>query len=349
MNGEELYRYIFNTANDTIFIHDFEGNLLEVNDAACLQLGYRREELLQMNLKDIDSPKFATLINQRLKELEKMGRAVFETEHVKKNGEVIPIEINVRVFSFQGKKAVISVGRDIAAKKRAEKSLKESKQQLKNILNGLTEIVSMIDRDFTVVWGNGSAKRLFGEDIVGSKCYQVFHCTDHPCHPCIVQKTFQDESVHNAESKVITKEGEELIFWCTSSVSSRDAVGKPTKVIEVSRNITERKQIEEKLKVSEKKYRDMAELLPDLIFEIDVDLTLLYTNPAGFRMFGYTPQDLEKGINVMDLIPLEEDKLKIKQRMRQYLKEKQFTPVEYLMERKDGSRFYGRIHTRPMI
>ena len=62
-------------------------------------------------------------------------------------------------------------------------------------------------------------------------------------------------------------------------------------------DITERKQAEEALVRSEKRFRDLAELLPETIFEIDMDGKLTFANRRAFDQFLYTQQDFERGIN----------------------------------------------------
>ena len=64
--SEEKYREIFNNPADSIIIHDLEGNFLEANDIYSKIIGYSKEELLKMNLKQLDHPKYAALIKERM-------------------------------------------------------------------------------------------------------------------------------------------------------------------------------------------------------------------------------------------------------------------------------------------
>ncbi|MGP8126784.1 MAG: PAS domain S-box protein, partial [Candidatus Bathyarchaeia archaeon] len=63
---EELYRTLFESANDALFLTDKEGRILDVNSVACQRLRYRREELLKMSLKDIDAKSAAAGLGERL-------------------------------------------------------------------------------------------------------------------------------------------------------------------------------------------------------------------------------------------------------------------------------------------
>jgi PAS domain S-box-containing protein len=106
--------------------------------------------------------------------------------------------------------------------------------------------------------------------------------------------------------------------------------------------------MEQKLKESEQKYRDIAELLPDVIYEGDLNLKLTYVNSIGFKKFGYTPKDLESGLFMVDF--LDSDYKEKAMRQIKLLQEGNATkPEKYLMQKKDGTNFFARIHSRPII
>jgi len=129
-----------------------------------------------------------------------------------------------------------------------EKSLQESEEKLAGIVGSVTDHMSMIDEEHNIVWANDVAKRLFGSDVVGKKCYSAYHHRDKVCEPCVVSKTFADSKIHEHETEVIGVDGKKMIFWCTASVAARYKDGRPKTVVETSRDITERKKAEELLK-----------------------------------------------------------------------------------------------------
>lgn len=116
--NEKIYHEIFNSASDPIFIHDFNGKFVEINDAACNKLGYTRKELLKLGPKNIDSAKYAKLVPKRISELKNKGRIIFDSAHITKKGIEIPVEINSSVITYKGKQAILSIARDISARKR---------------------------------------------------------------------------------------------------------------------------------------------------------------------------------------------------------------------------------------
>jgi PAS domain S-box-containing protein len=102
------------------------------------------------------------------------------------------------------------------------------------------------------------------------------------------------------------------------------------------------------LRQSEKKYRELANLLPQTVFELDLKGNLTFTNRAGVKSFGYTQEDLNKGLNVLKLF-IPEDKEKIQLNIGARLQGKSFEDHEYTALRKDDSTFPVLIYSSPII
>lgn len=167
------------------------------------------------------------------------------------------IKVNyVPDFGEQGKvKGIVVLSYDITERKLSEEALKESEGKLSTMLQSLGDHISMMDKDLNILWANDVAKGLFGDDIVGKKCHEVYHGRDKPCEPspCLTLKAFEDGQVHKYETLVQTRDGRTLAYACTASVALRDDEGNPACVIEVSRDISERKQAEDALRRSSEK------------------------------------------------------------------------------------------------
>jgi len=127
-------------------------------------------------------------------------------------------------------------------------ALRESEQKLSCIIASVTDHMSMMDSENNIIWANDVAKELFGQDLVGKKCYTAYHGFKKACEPCIVKRTFEDGKAHEHETETIGADGNHMTFWCTASVATQDSQGRPKTVVEVSRNITDRKMAEAKLK-----------------------------------------------------------------------------------------------------
>lgn len=129
--SEGIYRAIINGMNDTVWVIDFNGKFIDVNDAAVRVLGYSREELLKMGPPDIDSSLTEDQIKELIRKMPKDKIQVFETTHKTKDGRIIPVEISSSLITYRGHTAILSIARDISERKKAEAELKRLMEQLK--------------------------------------------------------------------------------------------------------------------------------------------------------------------------------------------------------------------------
>jgi|GEM_PF-593285 len=133
--SEEKFRNIFNNANDAIEIVDqpdngLPGRYLDLNDVACGMLLYTREEMLQLGPLDINTDNFSRPFDEIMRELHTTGHAIFETEHRRKDGMIVPVEVNTHKITLMGKTVLISIARDITERKHAEETLQAAYEQV---------------------------------------------------------------------------------------------------------------------------------------------------------------------------------------------------------------------------
>jgi PAS domain S-box-containing protein len=118
--SEKEFRTLFDNVSDAVFIIDTGCRFLEVNRVACERLGYTRDELVRMSIRDIDGSDYADLTPEALARLMAPGQALLETVHLRRDGSRFPVEINARMFEYRGAPALLSVARDISERKKAE-------------------------------------------------------------------------------------------------------------------------------------------------------------------------------------------------------------------------------------
>ncbi|AEH60754.1 PAS/PAC sensor signal transduction histidine kinase [Methanosalsum zhilinae DSM 4017] len=128
--SEKKFRALFENANDAILLHDLDGNFLEVNKVACSKLGYARDELLKMNIKDFISPECTLTAYEMIKKAKDDKHSVFEVVHVRKDNSTFPAELSTSHFRYHGKSVILSICRDISERKQAEKKLKKYADEL---------------------------------------------------------------------------------------------------------------------------------------------------------------------------------------------------------------------------
>ena len=134
-DAEEQSRYkeLLENVDDAVYILDRQGNVLEANEAAYSQLGYKPEQFFELNLTDIiPADDAALIINQLGKNIEQhpLQKITVETSHAKIDGDPIPVEIHSRAISYRGRNVILNVARDITVRREVEKEKKHLESQL---------------------------------------------------------------------------------------------------------------------------------------------------------------------------------------------------------------------------
>ncbi len=131
-----------------------------------------------------------------------------------------------------------------AEQKRAEVALRESEEKLAGILNSISDMIIVLDRDMNISWSNPIAREWLGSNPVGKKCFEAFDLGDQQCEACDVQKCFEKGLNDEHELELIRPDGARMNLWCTASVATWSEGGVPKSVIVVYRDITEKKLLQ---------------------------------------------------------------------------------------------------------
>jgi len=145
---------------DGIHVVDLDGSVVAVNAAFCEMLGYSRDEVHGMNVRDWDAQWSSAEIEAKIAQLVKQ-RDVFETRHRRKDGKVIDVEVSVVASIVDGQTLLFSSARDITARKRAEADLLESEERFRCIVEQSIAGVYVIQDD-VVAYANARFAEIFG-------------------------------------------------------------------------------------------------------------------------------------------------------------------------------------------
>jgi len=127
-DSEGRFRTLVENATDGIFVHDFNGNFIDVNQQACKSLGYSKHELLGMKVSDIDV--VAKVEQLTWAELEQGKVLTVEGMHIRKDGSTFPVEVNISQITKDNKPCILALARDISQRKQTEGQLKEVNREL---------------------------------------------------------------------------------------------------------------------------------------------------------------------------------------------------------------------------
>jgi len=187
---------------------------------------------------------------------------------------------------------------------------------------------------------NKSAERLYGysaAEVIG-KPIAVLLPPDRPDDiRYLLDKIRNGESVERYETVRMTKDGRRIDVSLSIS-PIKNHRGKIIGASTIAHDISERKRMEDALTQSERKYRELVELLPQTIFEIDRNGTIISANSVALNMFGYEKEDLEKGIKAFFVFsPIDHNRLG--ENIRRILQGEHLGGTSYTAQRKDGTVF----------
>jgi PAS domain S-box-containing protein len=130
--------------------------------------------------------------------------------------------------------------------------------------------------------------------------------------------------------------------------SSKNKCGITERVADLEALEIERKRAEQALRESEKKYRELVNSLPQIVFEMDADGLITFANRKAFDLLGYTQDDIDKGLNALEMI-IPQDRNRAMENIQRGLNGEEATNCGYTIFRKDGSIISVVIHINPII
>jgi len=342
--SEKQLRTIFDSASDAMFIHDLEGNFLEVNQTACDRLGYSREEFLKMTSMHIDSSEYASLVMRRIEELREKGPKFFETAHVTKQGKIIPIELSSRVIEYQGKPVVLNIARDISERKKTQAALHDSENRYRSIVENSHAGILIVNDAYCFTYVNDELCRILDhprEEIIGHDFREFL---DDESREIVANRYLRRQRGEKVESRyefnVVKKSGEKRRVEISSTVI-KDSAGKNVTMAQIL-DITERKNVEQHLRQSKEKYKTLTENVNVGIYRNTVGPkgTFIEANKAIVKMFGHDSKEQFLKLDVSELYQMPEDRRRFNEKMLTY----GYVKDEILqLRKKDGTPFFASI------
>ena len=341
--SERKYRRLFEAESDAIFLIDKEtGNILDANPAATTIYGYSHEEFLKLRNIDISA------------EPAKTRRATAEDHnfvpiryHKKKDGSVFAVEISAGVTELDCRQVHIITARDITERLRMQTELSASEEKYRTLIEKSLDGI-VISQDGKLVMVNKAFASMMGYTV--DECLQMFG-------PDSIAPEDRDRvlNIHYLRMKgmlgdmrynasMICKNGDRVTAEFNSTTIEIN--GRIASFI-TTRDITQQLKMQEALEKSERKFRELADLLPQTVYELDANGFITYMNTAGRRAFGL--DDEEIGFHAMGgIIP--EHRIKMQQDIEKALRERQSSSVEeYTALRKDGTTFPALFYSAAMI
>ncbi|HOU52121.1 MAG: PAS domain S-box protein [Smithella sp.] len=351
--SEEKYRTILENIEDGYYEVDLAGNLTFFNDSLCKILGYSRSELMGMNNRQFTDKENAKFLFQAFNKVYRTGQSTkeFNWQIIRKDGTKRYIEASVSLLKDASDKTVGFRGivGDITERKHQEDVIRESEEKYRLLADHMKDQVWLMDLDLNIAYISPSVERALGYSLDELRKLPLDKLLTHSSfHAATKFFSIEMPIALAAPVDYVLKRSLDLEFRCKDGhkiwgecVFSfiRDDHGKPVSLLGESRDITERKKMEEELFKSEARYRTILEDIQEGYFEADLKGNLTFFNDTLVRVSGYTRDEL-RGMNNRHYTD-PEDLKKIKQVYRQVymtgLPNKEFV---WPIRRKDGTIRY---------
>jgi PAS domain S-box-containing protein len=248
----------------------------------------------------------------------------------------------------------ISVLRDITERRAAEAALAESEAQLRVISENTRDMVIQYGLDRRILYVSPASRR-YGyepEDLIGRLSSDLVHPEDVDQVQALVADLFaggpidpERDRTHRlraASGDYVWMEGQPTIV--------RDDQGRPTSVVSLQRDITERRAAEAALAESERRYRLIADHTQDMIAVCDPSRVLIFVSPSAESLLGYRPDEMV-GRRALEFMHPDDHEM-MARAISSYAAAgpgAPSSPLEYRAIRKDGREVWFESHPRTVF
>ncbi len=297
-NNLDKHQIIIKTAMDGFWVLDMQGNIVEVNDAYCKISGYTTEELLKMKATEIEVEEDITKLLNHINTIKTKGEDAFESRHRRKDGKIVDVEINVQYKDIDGGIMVAFI-KDITSQKESRRLLIQNEQRLEQAMAATSDAMWEWDYVTGVTHYSHQWFKMLGyEDNELEMSVKTF---EELCHPADLQSTLEKiyATLYNpgsksyyAEFRMKHKNGTWKWVLGRGNVVKRDENQNPLLLSGTNTDITERKLIEEELRESEEKFRNLVWALQVGVIVQNAQSEIIMSNPKALELLGLSEDEL---------------------------------------------------------
>jgi PAS domain S-box-containing protein len=335
----------------SIILLDLNHKVININAAVEKILDLKLESIKNKKITEI-TPFSSEKVKEIFEKLELEGiNSSFGPKDVqfKFESDIKWLKFTISPIKIDGSQYIQIFLEDITSNEKLEMELRNTEQRYQIFTEGASDLITVMNPDFIIEYINAPIhEKKMGykeEELIKTNPINIIHPQDLN----LVTEAFKDVLKYG-EGRIIARikhKNGHYIWYETTGRAFQDEEGNQL-VMTVSRDITDRIKNETKLKESQQRYRDLANTLPEVIFEVDLNYNLTYTNLVASKVFGYSHEDFVKGLTVFDFLHSEE-----KDEVLKYLKKlyngEQVGPELIRLRKKDGSYINTRVFASPII
>ena len=292
--SEEKYRTIFDLSPEAIVLLSKEGSILNMNERLYDWLSYRPEEIIGKSLSELPFLPEESKARAMEKFSQRMaGEEIppYELDFIAKSGEKRVGRIIASLVRYEGGEIAwdIIMIRDITERNRKEEALRNAEQKWNSLTQNSNDITMIVDSKSIIQDINKPVPPYKPEDVIGKSVYDFIPKEQHYVMENVLKKVFEEGKPTTFEiSSEIPEVG---IMWFRTKTVPIKRKEKVTDAIQITTDITERKQMEEALRESEEKYRLLIENSGTAITVVNADGVLLLLNNMAAMQLGGEPDD----------------------------------------------------------
>jgi PAS domain S-box-containing protein len=294
--SEQRHRDLFENAHDIIYTIDFDGRVQSFNRQAANLLEYAEEEIIgQLCLQFISPERLEQALEQgNLKRQGLSTDTFYESEFISRSGKRIPVEISSRVIFRNGLPDGIHVtAKDIRLQKQAALQLAKSEAKFRFLAEHSRDLICLHRPNGDYIYISPSVQSMLGyerEELIGKSPYDYFHPDDAAAVVRIAHdKNFMGIEAPSIQYRYRKKNGEYVWLESVSKPIMDD--GELIYIQTNSRDITERKHSEEKLRQSEERFKALFQNSLDVVLIISENGILENATPSFEKQLGYKVAD----------------------------------------------------------
>jgi PAS domain S-box-containing protein len=340
----KLLQVSVDRASDEVYWLDSEGTFLYVNDSACRNTGYSREEFLKMTLFDLDPEYTPEKLARSGMLLKERKTNVFTTRHRHKDGTLVDVEVMSNYVLRDGRDYYFAFSRDITRRKQAEDALRESEERFQVLAESSLDGILVTDLEGRALTANHACLAMF--ELGGLPDHHPLYVFEHltpdsvDAARCDFFAMSPDKNGITRTYSAITARGRKLFVEVLGNRITYK--GAPANILSI-RDVTARHEMEERLRESELRFRTLSDGALEGIMIHD-DGVIRDCNQRFAELFGYRPEEII-GRNGYEFMMTAESVARISAWKQQGAG----GTIDITGTRKDGTLFSGETSCAPIV
>lgn len=339
------YTDFFKNTNEIIILLDSFGNIISANNPAIDIYGYTHEEFCRLKIHNLRPTEDEGLVTRQIEKILHDGIMSFETLHIKKSGDVFPVDVSSSTLSFNNTRIIQSIIRDISVRNESDKSFNNNDRRYRLLSENSPVGIFHMDANGQTTYVNSRWSEITGMEFkhaIGNGWLNFVHPEDKQKVFINWPQIIKVDKINRSEFRFLRNNGT-TVNVIGQVNPEKDSTGEIIGFIGTVTDITDIKKTEELLKISENKYRNLIETMPVGFYRSTPEGFFVDVNPAFVKMLGYKNKIELMNLNIpSNLYIVEEERETYKGSNEDFINQCEV----YRLRKKDGSEIWMEDYSR---